>query len=156
MTPFYDTEQRRAAVVFHAGELLGTPFAAHAMVPGVGIDCVHVNAWAYLKTRFLDQFNPPAYSLDAGSHNRKSQLLDWLERHPRFRVVNAGELMTGDTLCFNLNLSEHHAALCLGGKSFAHVLHFGARKVITSSLKEPYYAHRLRAVYRPMEGADVR
>lgn len=152
MKLFYDTEQRIQALRFHAAELIGTPFAAHAMVPGAGIDCVHVNAWVYLKTGFLKKFEPPAYALDEGQHAGESKLLAWLNAHPDFvRRVEGWGLQPGDAICFDVGKVEFHVGLMLDDSKFVHVLAMQRGRVIVSSLDEAYYKRRLRAIYRPME-----
>jgi cell wall-associated NlpC family hydrolase len=154
MKKFYATEERILSLRFHAGEMVDTPFAHNAMVPGAGVDCVHVNAWAYLKSGFLKSFNPPRYALDSGLHARESQLLAWFYGHREFLSLEDGQpllskVLCGDSICFNLGLSEHHVGLMLDDKKFVHVLPH--RRVIVSSLEERYYARRITAVYRPIE-----
>ena len=146
---FYNTPEKVQALRFHAGELVDTPFAAHQMVPGAGIDCIHVNAWCYLKTGLLQSFMPPEYSLDGGRHARESKLLKWLNEDPRFKRA-AEPLQAGDTVCFNMGLTEHHVGLAIDGKRFVHCLFFGPRRVVVSSFEEPYYRHRLSKIYRPV------
>jgi cell wall-associated NlpC family hydrolase len=159
--PFYNSFDRILALQFHAAELVDTPFVKYAMVPGTGggIDCVHVNAWCYLKTGFLKNFAPPKYALDSGSHSKESALLKWLNAHAGFKRLELPDfnivlppLRAGDTICFNLGLSEHHVALMLGGDAYVHVLSQTGRRVIISSLeKESYYRRHVTAVFRPLD-----
>jgi hypothetical protein len=112
----------------------------------------------------LTEFNPPHYALDSGSHAKKSQLLNWLDSHGGFLKIAAGgrpllpvgaaeyEPICGDSICFNMGLSEHHVGLMLNEKDFIHCLFFGPRKVIVTDLtKEVYYKRRVTAIYRPMQ-----
>lgn len=153
MKLFYDHQARIIALNFHAAELVDTPFAPHAMVPGAGIDCVHVNAWCYLKTGFLKTFEPPRYSMDLGDHAKESALIGWLDGRDDFKRIlmppSAEDPMAGDAICFNMGMSEHHVGLMINGKQFVHVL--PRRRVIISSLVEPAYARRVTAMYRPMD-----
>ncbi|MGA2788767.1 MAG: hypothetical protein ABSF60_14705 [Verrucomicrobiota bacterium] len=160
MKPFYNTPERIAALRFAAKEMLGTPFSAHAMIPGVAVDCVHVNGYGYLQSKLLtaQEYILPEYALDSGSHSKESQLLKWLNHHPKFHRMELATfnvvlppLMCGDTICFNLGLSEHHVALMLDEKHFEHVLCSVHRRVIVSSLDESYYRRHVTAVYRPIE-----
>jgi cell wall-associated NlpC family hydrolase len=131
---------------------LDTPFAAYARVKGAGVDCVNLVAAIYVECGALAEFNPPRYCLDAGVHTKDSQLMAWLDGSPKFwRVVmpRDGAVRAGDTLCFNLGLSEHHVALMLDANKLIHVL--PRRRVIISSLDESYYSKRITAVYRPIE-----
>jgi len=158
--PFYTSETSHRSLRFHAAQLLGTPFAKSSMVPNGGIDCIHVNAFCYLKTGFMKEFHPPNYALDAGVHRKKSQLLEWLDSSLEFERVGNEKPRAGDTICFNMGLSEHHVGLMLDDKEFVHVL--PERYVIMSSLNEPYYARHVTAIYRPVvlkeekEAAGVR
>ena len=153
MTPYYSNIERVFNLIAKAESLIGTPFAAHSMVPQCGMDCIHVNAWCYLHTGFLKEFNPPPYALDSGSHAKESQLLKWLNESFNFHKLPflISDLMAGDTICFNMGLSEHHVGLVIGGGDFVHILPKPGRAVIKSSLiRETYYSHRVSAVYRPM------
>lgn len=167
MKSFFESEERIKALRFHAAELIDTPFAAHAMVPGVGIDCVHVNAWCYLKTGLLGSFEPPAYQLDEGSHTepQESKLIKWLRGAIEFRELEFAEprsmsdqafvcartVQAGDTLCFDTGKSEFHVGLLLDRQHFVHVLAMQRGRVIVSDLlKELYYLRRLRSAFRPV------
>ena len=152
MKDYFDSDERRLSLRFHAAEWLGTPFAPHAMVRRAGTDCVHLVAAIYIATDFLTEFAPPAYALDSGAHAKKSQLTAWLDAHPAFLKLDARSTpQPGDTLCFNMGLSEHHVGLMLDGSQFIHVL--PRRFVLLSSLTEAYYARRIASIYRPQEGA---
>jgi cell wall-associated NlpC family hydrolase len=147
MTPYFSTPERLAALRAHAEQWLGTPFAAHAMVRGAGVDCVHLGAALYMACGVFTEFSPPNYSLDAGAHQADSQVVGWLDSHPcflRFPVP-----LPGDCLCFRFGKSEHHIGVLVDGAKFIHAL--PRRSVMFGSLRESYYAHRLAAIYRPME-----
>jgi hypothetical protein len=152
MKPFFETTDRIIALRLHAGELVDTPFVPHAMVPGVGIDCVHVNAWCYLQTGFLTEFNPPRYAMDSGSHTKESALLKWLDGCAQFQKIStpARDLLAGDTITFNLGLSEHHVGLMLDASRVIHCL-CRHRAIISDLARENYFRRRVSAVYRPME-----
>ena len=153
---FYDDPQKQKELDAVALTLLGTPFGAHAMVPGAAIDCIHVNIWCYRWTRFLAELELPSYSLDTGAHAAQSQLLAWLDACPKFAVITfipgkpEAIARPGDTLCFNLGLSEHHVGLVRLSQQFVHVLPKPGRAVIQSALTEPYYRRRVTAIYRPL------
>lgn len=133
-------------LLFHAGQLLGTPFVAHAMIPGAGMDCIHVCAWVYLQTGFLKTFQEPHYTLDGGKHLQRSALIAWLEESKLFVKVETPQI--GDTLCFKFRARvEHHVGLALSGTSFVHCL--SHRAVETSDWSHSPYKQMLSAVYRP-------
>jgi cell wall-associated NlpC family hydrolase len=149
---------RLTHLIDEAKSWVGTPFVAHSRVKGAGVDCVNLAAALYLETRVLDAFDPPAYALDGGVHNKTSQVVEWLENHPRFMAIyhKHGPMpynpMVGDALVFKNVQSEHHVAVMLAGHYFIHSVFF--RKVVIGSLTDPLYKHALSAVYRPMEPID--
>lgn len=156
MKPFFDTSQRIQSLHFHAAELVGTPFAFNAMVPGGGIDCIHVAAWCYIKTGLMQKFEPPKYALDTGSHCKDSEVLKWLDANPQFQklAIEGNSFQPGDLLCFLQRASEHHVGIMLGlleqkPKAFVHVE--CRREVLISDLNQHYYRRRVTAAYRPVE-----
>lgn len=154
MSPYFHSLDRVKVLREAAKQCIGTPFTANAMIPGIGMDCIHLNAWSYLQSGFLKEFNPPKYALDSGHHCKESQLLKWLDARPDFKFIGRSYLDTcpGDTICFKMGgLSEHHVGLMLDVKRFVHCLFFGPRQVVESSLSEDFYRKRITAVYRPME-----
>lgn len=157
---YFDDPKMQERLLFHASKLIGTPFVPHAMIPGAGMDCIHLNAWVYLQTGFLKTFKAPQYTLDAGKHLERSALIDWLETSGRFfRLGGSGNLpesagnlpaqiQPGDTLCFRFRARvEHHVGLAIGAKTFLHCLQ--RRTVEKADWSHPPYKQMLTAVYRP-------
>src|SRR5579871_1266486 len=145
---------RQASLQREALRWVGTPFAAHSRVMGGGVDCVNLAAALYLECGFLKEFNPPAYAMDGGTHNGKSQLIDWLISSRRFFLMaekfdpNGGwKPDCGDLLCFRFGRSEHHAGVMLLDGKFIHAL--AGRCVQITSLQDPIFKRTLQAVYRP-------
>jgi cell wall-associated NlpC family hydrolase len=148
--PFYHNAERLFQLAEKAEALMGTPFAFNAMVPQAGIDCVHVCAWVYLQTGFLKAFNPPPYALDSATHTADSQLLGWFATHPEFEEVV--KLKAGDSICFNLGLSEHHVGLMDTDFTFVHVMPRPGKAVARNSVAaEHYYRRRVTHIFRPIE-----
>jgi cell wall-associated NlpC family hydrolase len=86
--------------------------------------------------------------MDGGDHADVSQVLSWLEAHPRFRRVERLTLAAGDLVTFRLGRVAHHVGLVLEPPSFIHAIRgYG---VIESRLDDPTYAKRLERVYRPV------
>lgn len=149
MESFFNTRERIAQLKQEAEQWIGTPFVSHACVRGAGVDCIHLIAAIYLACGVIKSFHPPKYALDSGSHNADSQLLAWLDAHPRFvRLSSQSTPRIGDILCFNLGMSEHHIAALIDERKFIHVL--PTRFVILSSLDERYYTRRITAIYRAL------
>jgi cell wall-associated NlpC family hydrolase len=156
MKPFFDSPQMREQLCQHAGQWIGTPFAPHQRVHRAGVDCVNLVASIYCQCGFLNEFNPPDYSMDGGRHNEQSQLLAWLDAHRQFMRVEPldGKLtcsmaLPGDVLCFKFrSQSEHHVGLKLLGPFFVHVI--ARRRVEMCTLQDHTYARCLAAIYRPL------
>jgi cell wall-associated NlpC family hydrolase len=154
MNQFFNTIERRAALLNAALAWRDTPFAPHAAVKGAGVDCVHLVAGILQEVGALPAIEWPRYALDSGVHAKESALLGWLDQCPEFeRIADFKSPLAsgtpGDVICFNLGLSEHHIGLMLDAQRFIHVL--PQRRVIVSSLNESYYGRRVTAVYRPQE-----
>jgi cell wall-associated NlpC family hydrolase len=150
MTPsFYDTLEKQARLTETARRWLGTPFHPHACIPNVGVDCVNLMAAIFTESGALDGWEFPAYTMDGGDHRDASQVLDWLDDHPRFQRLPTGEaVQPGDLLSFRLGRVPHHVGLLLAGNRFIHALrNYG---VIESQLDDPTFGKRLVAVYRPV------
>lgn len=150
MKPYFESEERQAQLIYHAGLWLGTPFRPHASVMGAGVDCVRLVASVLTATGFLREAEFPVYSMDGGKHQDNSQLTAWLETHGGFQKVDDVHVRTGDVLCFRLlGRSAHHAGLTLCPPQFVHCLF--RRKVVAATLADPTWKKALEAVYRPME-----
>jgi hypothetical protein len=112
-----------------------------------------VAAWCYIKTGFMQKFEPPKYALDTGSHCKDSQVFKWLDANPQFQKVDGSNFQAGDLLCLLQKASEHHVGLMLGlleqkPKAFVHVE--CRREVIISDLNQHHYRRRVTAAYRPV------
>lgn len=154
MKGYFDCPKMQERLLFYAGKLIGTPFVPHGMVPGAGMDCIHLNAWVYLQTGFLKSFTAPQYTLDAGKHLERSALIEWLEASGQFFLVGRVSpsapisIQPGDTLCFRFRARvEHHVGLALAGNAFLHCL--ARRSVEQSDWSHSPYKQMLTAVYRP-------
>ena len=151
MNRFFNSLFRLGTLDAEARSWVGTPFVPHAMVKGAGVDCVHLVAGVYLACGVLQDFKPQSYSLDEGQHREDSKVLAWFEAHREFQPAATTDLQPGDTICFRLARTEHHAGLMLGHGDFIHAL--PGRKVTVSNLRESFYRSRITAVFRPMEAA---
>ncbi len=148
-TPFYHTPERKRQLTEAAERWLGTPFHPHACILQVGVDCVNLLAAIYQESGALEGWQFPAYTMDGGDHRNVSQVLEWLDCHPRFERLPAGEpLQPGDLLCFRLGRVPHHVGLLVTGNRFIHAMrHYG---VIESQLDDPTFAERFVVAYRPV------
>ena len=148
MRPYFASDQRQARLAYCAGLWLGTPFVPHASVRGAGVDCVHLVEGIYLDTGFfLDGVRFPDYSMDGGQHQANSQLVQWLEGSADFTPVQT--VLPGDTLCFRMGRSAHHAGLALPSGRFIHC--YFKRSVMIADLADHTWGRALVAIYRPME-----
>jgi cell wall-associated NlpC family hydrolase len=140
--------QRHLAHV--AQSWLGTPFHPHAAIRGVGVDCVHLLAEICREPDLFAGYELPRYTMDGGDHTDASQVLSWLEAHPRFRRIDLASeaLAAGDLITFRLGRVAHHVGPILSQKTFLHAIRDCG--VLESRIDEKTYARRLLQAYRPV------
>lgn len=128
----------------------GTPFVPHAAQPGAGVDCVHLCAEILQEAGLIGDYSFPTYRCDSGSHRAESTVLRWLESQVGFLQVPVGaHPEPGDVLCFRVGRTAHHVGLALGRQRFIHALR--GKGVLVSTLRDPTYAKRFVAAYRPVQ-----
>ena len=148
-TPYFNAPDKIFVLEKEALTWIGTPFADHAAVKRGGVDCVHLIAMIYVATGFMKNFIPPKYALGEGNHRRESKLLEWFKGRPDFSQHDGAEApFAGDTLCFNMGLSEYHVGLMLQNGRFLHA--FPKRLVMQSNLRESFYTKRITTIFRPL------
>lgn len=154
--PFFNTPARQDEFAKAAMRWHGTPFVPHAAVMGAGVDCVNIGREAYRMCGLDFKKELPGYTMDGGKHNPESQLVQWLEESGRFTKVwdrqsaignPQSAIQPGDTLCFKIGLSAHHAGFCIGGTQFVHCLF--KRDVMLGDLRDKTFARWLHSIYRP-------
>lgn len=152
MRTFFNNPARLHQLQTAARGWIGTPFVPHACIAGAGVDCVNLCAQIYQATGFLGAIQFPAYTMDGGKHNVRSQLIEFLEGRNDFVRVPApitGDVRPGDLLCFTTGRSAHHTGIMLDLPLFIHSLF--SRSVTLGNLRDRSFARRLTAVYRPVE-----
>jgi cell wall-associated NlpC family hydrolase len=145
---YFSAPEPRAQLAAEWPKWVGTPFCAHAVVCGHGVDCVHLNAQIYINIGFFFGFSPPPYTLDGGKHAPSSQVTDWLLDSACFRPV-MGVPAIGDSLVFRGRGQAHHVGLMVTDTEFIHALErYG---VVKTRIKDPLYARALVAIFRPIQ-----
>ncbi|MCP5525018.1 MAG: C40 family peptidase [Verrucomicrobiales bacterium] len=127
----------------------GTPFVPHAAQPGAGVDCVHLCGEILQEAGLIGDYSFPTYRCDSGSHRDESVVLSWLNHSPAFVRTDGSRVQAGDVLCFHIGRVAHHVGLALGPVRFIHALR--GKGVIVSTLRDPTYAKRFVAAYRPVQ-----
>jgi cell wall-associated NlpC family hydrolase len=147
---FYASADRQRLLAQVARSWLGTPFHPHAAIRGVGVDCVHLLAEIYRETGLFAGYELPRYTMDGGDHADSSQVLSWLEAHPRFRRLDLATeaLAAGDLVTFRLGRVAHHVGLMLSEQTFLHAIRDCG--VLESRIDEKTYARRFLLAYRPI------
>lgn len=148
-TAYFDSPLKQARLVEAARRWLGTPFHPHACLQAVGVDCVNLLTAILKEAGAIDGWSFPNYSMDGGNHQDNSQVVQWLDAHPRFeRLAPEVIIQPGDVLCFRFGRVPHHVGLLLESNRFLHAMrHYG---VIESQLDDPTFAKRLEHTYRPV------
>jgi cell wall-associated NlpC family hydrolase len=161
---FFNTPERRDEFAKAAMRWHGTPFVPHAAVMGAGVDCVNLGREAYRVCGLVFAQALPGYTMDGGKHNPESQLVEWLVASGRFAniwdrsclsTINSQPstlVQPGDTLCFKIGLSAHHAGFVIGGTQFVHCLF--KREVMLGDLRDKTFVRWLHSIWRPLEQSN--
>lgn len=129
---------------------IGTPFVAHAMIKGAGVDCVSLAAAVYVESGLVLNYSAPPYSLDGGNHLNLSKIVTWIEASGRFEEVPDKRALIGDVLLFKMGRVDHHVGIKITESTFVQALRrYG---VVESNCKDPTWARRLSRVYQPSGG----
>ena len=149
---FFDDVFSRSTLLTETKIWLGTPFHPHGNKLQVGVDCVNFVAEVYKACAVFDDFDPPKYTMDGGSHLPKSQVHGWLENHPAFLKLpgkEVGDAKLGDLVCFTIGGVAHHVGIVQEAPLFAHVMRGYSVQIHT--LFDSTWGRRLEAIYRPVE-----
>jgi cell wall-associated NlpC family hydrolase len=146
ISSYFDNAAFQERLAHEAEHWRGTPFAPHAAIHGVGVDCVHLCAEIYKACGAIQKFDPPKYTMDGGLHLAQSLVRGWVEQSGRFQKVETPTV--GDLLCFRIGRVEHHVGILAWPEMFVHAIRrYG---VVTACLQDPAWGKRLTAIYRPM------
>ena len=130
---------------------LGTPFAAHCSMRGVGVDCVHLVAEIYQRLGVIDHFAPPEYNMDGGHHAETSPIETYVIGTGRFTSIPTTtpthDLEPADLITLRIGRLPWHCGLLLTQLRFIHAMQ--PRGVIESTLADPTYWSRLTGIFRP-------
>ncbi len=149
MKPYFQSPERILQLQEQCYLWLGTPFHKGARLCGIGADCVQSVAAIYIACKLVQDFNPPAYTLDGGKHNNFSMVVDYVEATGRFQKVSLDSLQPGDLLCLLSGRVAHHVGIFLGGSNFFHAIEIYGCQI--NSLQDSTWRNRLIAVYRPID-----
>jgi cell wall-associated NlpC family hydrolase len=104
------TTIQREAIVSEAKSWLGTPYAGHARVKGVGTDCGQILYAIYRACDLLPEVELPVdYSLQVAQHRASTEYVDFIARY--FREIPEAEVLPGDLVVYKLGHAYAHAAV---------------------------------------------
>ncbi len=147
--PYFESLERRQALVTEAQSWLGTPFRPHAGVKGVGADCVGLVHGILHNIGAIGEVTFPDYTMDGGSHLTASQLGEFIISLGWFTEVKFGVVETGDLVTFKLGRVAHHVGLAVSQAAFIHV--YRGMCAGEATLADPTWKTRLTAVYRLLD-----
>jgi cell wall-associated NlpC family hydrolase len=135
----------REAFVSAARSLLGTPYHAHARLPGVGVDCIGVPIVAC----WLSGLKPRTWDVQGYSMRPDGTLLERCAEH-MVRVSRA-DMRPGDIAVVRWGADPHHVgvvAALKGRRTIIHAENFRHRKVMEHALVLGDSAMQFVAAYR--------
>lgn len=158
--PWFNSEQRVAALITAAKSWEGTPFKGNQCAKKVGVSCQMLAAAIYKEAGFL----PNSFTADKGpmdwSNAHKDSLIesflgkhaDKFEAHPR----KAGKIETvqaGDLVGFKLGGCVQHMGIVVNKQFFVHVM--DRYQVQFSRLDDPTFASRMEVFWRPLDSVKL-
>lgn len=158
MSPFYNTDARRAAIVAEARSWLGTPFSENCAVKGPqgGVSCERYQIAVHTATGACPAIELPELPVQNvrhwHEHHADSLILAWLqlpEVRGRVRRVDEDEAPAiGDMAVFLFGKTEHHLGLWCGHELLHVAIPAG---VVAHSTRDPKLRAAVRCFYRLME-----
>jgi cell wall-associated NlpC family hydrolase len=154
-------DERRRLIVAAALSWQGTPFrlASAAKGPGGGVDCAGLVMAVFAEVGMVMQERLPHVDPHHASHNKRSFIIDWLERHPEI-VCNISSdvtfdechgqrgILAGDVVCYRYGQCVHHCGIALDECwTIQSVYPYG---VTTFDMTGPYFWRQYHATFRPI------
>ncbi|MBX3736750.1 MAG: hypothetical protein KF715_08680 [Candidatus Didemnitutus sp.] len=154
MKPWFNTDERIAALWTEQQRWFGTPFIAHAASHGHGVDCVNLQHEIFANVGAIPRLELPAYSLDYAKHSTRPQLLLFLLTHPQLAgrfvmVAPSGKLAPGDLIGLRSGRVDHHLASVNPWDEAVHAIEEVG--VVRTKLNDAKFAARVLYVMRLME-----
>lgn len=126
----------RLNVVSAAREWLGTPYHAHARLPGVGVDCVHLLCAVLERVGLISPLDPGMYPISWALHRSQELYMAGLDA----RACRTDSPHPGDVALFKYGRTFSHAGIVTPDGGLVHAL---ARVgVIESPIQAPPLAGR--------------
>lgn len=149
-SPYFNTDDRIAALRAECMRWKGTPFKHWTGVCGRGTDCVH------FVVRVLDcvgalqgyKYKIPKYNRDWHIHNADELLFDGLKAVPFIEPVDGHNRHAGDIMLYHYGKASSHCAIYLDSNIYHSIEGCG---VIRTSLRDKRFSkpsHMLRIFER--------
>lgn len=154
MIPFFNSQERKQALIDEAQSWIGTPFMPYCQSKGRGTDCVRLVGSILANTGAIPPIEWrkfPKYSMDWSSHHDKPILEDaikFLELDYQ-RIEKDEPIRIGDVLAFAPGKVVYHLAIFTGRNQMIHALRTGGVDYIP--LSEPTLLRFYRYAMRPIE-----
>lgn len=124
----------RSTVVAHARAWLGTPYHAHARVPGVGVDCVHMLCAVYEAAGLVAPIEPGHYPVAWALHQSAELYLAALDAKCR----RTDHPHAGDIALYRFGRTFSHAGVLTESGTLVHAFNRrGGGSVVETPLSEP-------------------
>jgi len=154
-------EQLRQTIVAEALSWEGTPFhvASSAKGLGGGVDCGGLVMAVFASVNMVMPEPLPYIDPRHASHNKRSFILEWLERHPELcrdvssevtiddRIGQKG-ILAGDVVCYRYGLCVHHCGIAISSVyTVQSVYPYGVTKF---DMTGPIFRKQYQATFRAL------
>lgn len=151
MTPFFDSTERRDALIAAAEKWKGTPFAGNQAICQGGVDCIRL-ADAVLSEAGFPHSQPwPKYHVQQGLNIRDKRLIEHFENAPEFVRVDYPEkrLYAGDVVLFGIySDAPYHTGIITHAPQMLHCMR--ALKVVYGQIDDPVFNRVFHSAWRPV------
>ncbi|MBI5689237.1 MAG: hypothetical protein HZC55_04010 [Verrucomicrobia bacterium] len=155
MTPYYQSEERRAALLQEARSWLGTPFRENCALKGPqgGVSCERFQAAVHTATGACPPIELPVLPVEAvrhwHEHHPESLILAWLQlpevRSRICRLDEAEAPAIGDLAVLEFARTAHHLGLWCGHEILHVAIPAG---VVAHSTRDARLRATIRCFYR--------
>lgn len=142
--------EQRAAIVAEALSWERTPYAGHARIKGVGVDCAMLPALVYEATGYCPEVNPE-YSEQWMQHRDEEIYLAEIKRWAH--EIDEADLKAGDLVVWRFGRTYSHSAIVIDPPIVLHAVINAGAVVRADMNRDAELVHRPRRYFSVIKGA---